>query len=145
MLWFAEEMLDGQHQRADIPAHARTAHKGLLQKRLAGDRCWNVPHVPMMTLLVKGLNWTVAVQFTSPLTCRLENLMKLNRFSVILYSLACGSPAIWCGDHGESDEVGSLVCDTLLIGGWFAGHQPSHLETVENLVKLGHSPVTLCA
>ena len=28
------EMLDGQHQRVDIPAHARTAHKGLLQKRM---------------------------------------------------------------------------------------------------------------
>ena len=30
----AEEMLDGHHQRLDIPAHARTAHKGHLQKRL---------------------------------------------------------------------------------------------------------------
>ena len=30
----AEEMLDGQHQRVDIPAHARTAHKGLLQTDL---------------------------------------------------------------------------------------------------------------
>ena len=26
--WSAEEMLDGQHQRVDILAHARTAHKG---------------------------------------------------------------------------------------------------------------------
>ena len=34
-----EEMLDGQHQRVDIPAHARTAHKGLLQKRLEEDLC----------------------------------------------------------------------------------------------------------
>ena len=44
MLWLAEEMLVGQHERVDIPAHARTAHKwlpahartahkGLLQKR----------------------------------------------------------------------------------------------------------------
>ena len=32
--WAAEEMLDGQNQRLDIPALARTAHKGLLQKRL---------------------------------------------------------------------------------------------------------------
>ena len=29
-------MMDGQHQRADIPVHARTAHKGLLQGLL-----WN--------------------------------------------------------------------------------------------------------
>ena len=35
--WLAEEMLDGQHQGEDIPAHARTAHKGLLQKRLEED------------------------------------------------------------------------------------------------------------
>ena len=31
--WSAEEMLDGQHQTVDIPALARTAHKGLLQKK----------------------------------------------------------------------------------------------------------------
>ena len=30
----AEEMLGGQHQRVDIPAHARTAQNGLLQKGL---------------------------------------------------------------------------------------------------------------
>ena len=34
--WSAEEMLDGLRQRLDIPAHARTANKGLLQNRLAG-------------------------------------------------------------------------------------------------------------
>ena len=37
--WTAEEMLDGQHQRVDIPAPARTAHDGLLQKRLEEDLC----------------------------------------------------------------------------------------------------------
>ena len=31
------EMVGGQHQRVDISAHARTAHKGLLQKRLEKD------------------------------------------------------------------------------------------------------------
>ena len=35
----AEEMLDGQHQRADIHACARTAHKGLLHKRLEEVLC----------------------------------------------------------------------------------------------------------
>ena len=35
--WLAEEMLDGQYQRVELPAHARTAHKGLLQKRLEED------------------------------------------------------------------------------------------------------------
>ena len=38
-LWSAEEMLNGEHQVADILAHARTAHKGLLQKRLGQDLC----------------------------------------------------------------------------------------------------------
>ena len=32
-----EEMLDGQRQRVDIPAHARTADKGLLQESLEED------------------------------------------------------------------------------------------------------------
>ena len=35
--WSAEEMLDGQHQKVDIHAHARTAHKDLLQKSLEAD------------------------------------------------------------------------------------------------------------
>ena len=37
--WSAEEMLDGQHQTVDTLAHARTADKGLLQKRLEEDLC----------------------------------------------------------------------------------------------------------
>ena len=45
-LYNAEEKLDRQHRRVDIPAHARTAHKGLLQKRLEEDLCRIVPHVP---------------------------------------------------------------------------------------------------
>ena len=34
MPWSAEEMLDGQRQRVDIPRLARTANNGLTQKRL---------------------------------------------------------------------------------------------------------------
>ena len=37
--WSAEVVLDEQHQRVDVPAHARTAHKNLLQKRLEEDLC----------------------------------------------------------------------------------------------------------
>ena len=58
MLWSAEEMLDGQHQRVNIPAHARAAHKGLLQKSLEEDLCWIVPRVPPTTQSVRRLNWT---------------------------------------------------------------------------------------
>ena len=46
MPWSAEEMLDGQHQRVDNPAYAKTAHDGFLQKRLEEDLCWIVPRVP---------------------------------------------------------------------------------------------------
>ena len=65
------------HQRVDIPAHARTAHKGLLQKRLEEDICWIIPHVPSTTHSVKGLNWT---ELTLDKTClrRLILLLKLN-------------------------------------------------------------------
>ena len=41
----AEEMLDVQRQTADVSAYARTAHNGLLQKRL--DLCWIIPNVPL--------------------------------------------------------------------------------------------------
>ena len=44
--WPAEEMLDGQRQRADSPARARAAHKGLLQKRPEEHLCLIVPPVP---------------------------------------------------------------------------------------------------
>ena len=37
--WSVEDMLDGQHRRADIPARARTAHMVILQKRLEEDFC----------------------------------------------------------------------------------------------------------
>ena len=47
-----------QHQRMGIPAHARTAHNGPLQKSLERDLCWIVPHVPPTTRSVKGMNWT---------------------------------------------------------------------------------------
>ena len=38
-LWSTVEMLDRRHQRVHIPAHARTAHKGLLQKILKRYLC----------------------------------------------------------------------------------------------------------
>ena len=55
--WSAEETLDG-HQRVDIPAHARTARSGLLQKTREENLCWILCHVPPTTQSVKGLNWT---------------------------------------------------------------------------------------
>ena len=50
--------LDGQHQRVDTPADARTAHNGLLQRRMEEDPCWIVPHAPPKTQSVKRLNRT---------------------------------------------------------------------------------------
>ena len=37
--WSADEMLDGQRQRVDIPVRARPAHSDLLHKRLEEDLC----------------------------------------------------------------------------------------------------------
>ena len=37
--WSAEEALGRQQQRVGIPASFRTAHKGLLQRRLKEDLC----------------------------------------------------------------------------------------------------------
>ena len=64
--WKAEEMLDGQHWRMDIPAHART---GLLQKGLKEDLCWIVSHVPPTTQSAKGLNWAELSSAVSSLCC----------------------------------------------------------------------------
>ena len=57
--WSVEVMLNGQHQRVDISAHAWTAHTGLLQKRPHEHVCWIVPHVLETTQSVEGLKWTV--------------------------------------------------------------------------------------
>ena len=46
------------HQRVDIPANARTAEKGLLQKRLEEVLCWIITHVPPESQSVRGLKWT---------------------------------------------------------------------------------------
>ena len=41
MPWSADEVLDRQHQRVDIPAHEGAAHEGLLEKRL--EKVFNRP------------------------------------------------------------------------------------------------------
>ena len=41
--WQAKEILAGQRQRVDIPAHARTAHINFLQKRLEEGSLLNRP------------------------------------------------------------------------------------------------------
>ena len=47
MVWLAEEVLGGQHERMDSPAHARTAQIGLLKKkRLEEDPCLIVLSYP---------------------------------------------------------------------------------------------------
>ena len=64
MQWSTEEMLDGQYQKVGTPTHARTTHKGFLQKRLEKDLCCIIPHVPPphpptpTTQSAKKLNWT---------------------------------------------------------------------------------------
>ena len=45
-----------KHWGASQPWHARTAHKGLLQKRLGEDLCWIVPYVSPM--IQSSTDWT---------------------------------------------------------------------------------------
>ena len=46
-LCYAEKVLDGQHQRVDISAHARTVDKGLLPKKKTGrESLLNLPSCP---------------------------------------------------------------------------------------------------
>ena len=44
--------------KVDVPACARTADDGLLQKRLEEGLFWIIPHVPATAQSVKGLSWT---------------------------------------------------------------------------------------
>ena len=62
MPWLAEEMLDRQHQRGDIPAHARPAHSGFLQKWLE-ENLLNRLSCPPDDPVGQGneLNWVAAV------------------------------------------------------------------------------------
>ena len=66
--WSAEGMLDGQHQRVDIPTRTSTAHKGLQQRRLEENLCWIFCHVSLTTQSVKGLNWIDKVKCLLSLT-----------------------------------------------------------------------------
>ena len=52
--WSAEEMLDGQHQRVDVPAYARAAPDGLLQICLEQNFCRIIPYVSPTTKSAKG-------------------------------------------------------------------------------------------
>ena len=53
MPWLAEEILGGQNQGMDIPAHARTAHSGLQQTALEENLLNRLSCLPT-TQLVKG-------------------------------------------------------------------------------------------
>ena len=60
-MWLlAKEMLHRQHQSVDFPAHTRTAHNGLQQKKLEEVLCWIICHVPPEDPVCPGteLSWT---------------------------------------------------------------------------------------
>ena len=67
MLWPAEEVLDRQDQRVDIPAHARTAHERLLHKkkwrkknwkRMSAESSFMSPQQPYRSRDWTDLNWS---------------------------------------------------------------------------------------
>ena len=59
--WSVEEMLDGQHQRVDIPAHARTAHKGPPVEKTGRGSLLNRPSCIPNNFTGQGaeLNWSL--------------------------------------------------------------------------------------
>ena len=81
MSWAAEGMLD---QKMNIPAHARAAHKGLLQKRLGKEICWIVPHFPSTTHSVKGLNWTELIVVITIFVVAVITFVVIKMFTVIV-------------------------------------------------------------
>ena len=125
-LWRAEEMLVGQHQRVDIPAIAKSAHDGLLQKRLEEDLCWLILQVPPKTQSVKGWNWTELCMATvwlkwmiilwksvfqsklsphfsaDPVMCRLDQSQRRNRTARMSWSMSLTVP--WLGGMSGSPQ-----------------------------------------
>ena len=98
MLWIAEKMQNGQHQRVDLPAHLRTAHKCLLPKTLRQDHCWIIPHVsphPPTAQLVKGLSWTVKVQVNNYRNISVANCTVYDKTDKMRESF------FWSGGRGE--------------------------------------------
>ena len=72
-LWSPEEMLDGQHQRVDIPALARTIHKGLLQKiwkKISAELPLMSPQWPNQSRGLTELNWRSEYSFTCFVYCQ---------------------------------------------------------------------------
>ena len=72
--WSAEEMLDGQHQIIDIPAHARSSHNGLLQKtlkRISAESSLMSPRPPIRSMDWTELNWTTCPSLHLPKTVRM--------------------------------------------------------------------------
>ena len=60
---FAEETIDGQRQRVDVPVHPRTSHDGLSQKQIGRGSLLSRPSCPLLpspppttTLSIKELN-----------------------------------------------------------------------------------------
>ena len=92
--WLAEEMLDGQHQRVDIPVQARTAHKGRLQKkrkknwkRISAELSLMSSDDPVNQRDWTELNWTICSdEEYSMLDINLDKEMKSHDF---FFSILC--------------------------------------------------------
>ena len=110
--WSAEEMLDGQHQRMDIPAHARLALKGLLQKWLEKDLCW-IPHFPQWPN--RSRDWTELSNSNTNYIwsqmhsghSRIVSELSMVMFQVLLET----NPVLVCAESGH--------CNVLYCKSWF--------------------------
>ena len=95
----AKEILHGQHQRVAIPAHARTAHKGLLQKRLEDDLCWIVPRVLPTTQSATDwteLNWSLCLVETKEILISAQCVRgtQLLGFDMVCWAQYVGSSSV---------------------------------------------------
>ena len=102
-----EEMLDGQHQRVDIPAHAGIAHDGLLQKRLEKDLHW----MSLMSLWqpkLSGTEFSWIYSFRTMVFCVLFLLCRLVHTWHILHA------------HHLFPQVPAMAQTTSLLAAWTA-------------------------
>ena len=140
-LWLAEEMLDVQHWKMDIPVQVRIAHKGFLQTRLEEDLCWIAPYVPLppppTTQSVKGLNWLTGWKIKWKWSEKRGGLSLIIRVAPLLSGWALshqGGPSlIRGGGH-------SLIRVDPLSSGWPLSHQggPSLIRGA-SLIRGGRS------
>ena len=77
--------------KSDIPAHARSAHNDLPQKRLEGGLFWIVRHVLTTTQSAKGLN----LPELTGRTLNMQHTLRCNTANTEIGVLLAENPELW--------------------------------------------------